>query len=168
MKRLNLLAIFLFGSLTMVSAQKVGHVNIEKIITEMPSYIKYMDSMKVVTKKEQGQLIKMQKNYQRLAKIYQDSSATWSDALKQIKLKELNDAKTNMEYFSAYRGRELDSLQGLFVNDLIEKVKDATQIVAKQKGMTYVLNYSEQTQLVLYYEETHDLTADVKKQLGLL
>lgn len=167
MKQLTLLAILAlctFGA----SAQKIGHVDMEAIIVEMPRYTVVMDSLKIETKKARMQLLKMNNSYQKKMKVYQDSANLWSSAMVAIKGKELTDLKTNIEYFGTQRSRELDSLQGLIVNRLIEKVKVAAQSVAKAKGFTYVFNYSEQAQLVLYYEESHDLTGDVKKKMGLL
>jgi len=167
MKQLTLLAtiaLFALGA----NAQKIGHVDMEAIIVEMPEYKGYMDSLKTETKQARTQLLKMNNAYQKKLKVYQDSSEHWSLALRTIKGKELTDLKTNIEYFGSQRSRELDSLQGLFVEGLIEKVKVAAQSVAKSKGITYVLNYSQQAQLVLYYEESHDLTGDVKKKMGIL
>lgn len=167
MKQLTLLATIALLAFS-ASAQKIGHVDMEAIIVEMPEYKGYMDSLKTETKRARGQLEKMNKTYQKKLKTYEDSASLWSSAIVVIKGNELTTLKTNMEYYGSTRSRELDSLQALFVEGLIERVKIAAQSVAKAKGFTYVLNYSQQAQLVLYYEESHDLTGDVKKKMGIL
>lgn len=149
------------------NAQKIGHVDIEKIIVDMPSYKSAMDSLQKENQRMQKKLQAMEFQYTSAKRIYDDSSKFWDATMRQIKANELSTQQTNYQIVYQSATRDLDSLQGVVLNRLISKVKKATSKIAKQKGITYVLNYSEQAQLVLYYEESHDLTALVRKEIGL-
>lgn len=169
MKRISYLVVVFVGILaSQTYAQKIGHVDLEKIVVDMPAYKSAMDSMQNAQKKVQITLKKMEAEYERAAKIYQDSAKLWSMAIRQIKQNDLANLKTNFEQYYQISSMGLDSTQQLVLGRLIKKVKKAAKEVAKEKGFSYVLNYSEQAQLVLYYEESHDITAAVRKKLGLL
>lgn len=149
------------------NAQKIGHVDIEKIILDMPNYKTAMDSLQKENKRMQKKLQAMEYGYTNAKRIYDDSAKFWDATMRQIRANELSTQQTNYQIVYQSATKDLDSLQGVVLNRLIGKVKKAAGTIAKQKGITYVLNYSEQAQLVLYYEESHDLTALVRKELGL-
>ena len=168
MKRISFLFSIVFILLAFQSsAQKIGHVNMETIIVDMPAYKVAMDSLQLEQKKIQVKLKKMESEYERAKKTYQDSAKLWSMPVRQIKQNDLTNIEANYKQFYQLSSMGLDSMQQLVLGRLVKKVKKAAQAVAKEKGITYVLNYSEQAQLVLYYEESHDLTALVRKKLGI-
>ncbi len=167
MKQIKFLAIALLFAFVAsnANAQKIAHVNMEAIVVEMPTYKVAMDSMQNIQRDVEGRLKKLEFNYQKAMKTYQDSAKLWSAAYRAIKQNELKTMEENYKAFYQMSTMDLDSVQQAVLGRLIKKVKKAAAEVAKEKGITYVLNYSEQAQLVLYYEESHDITAAVRKKL---
>jgi outer membrane protein len=169
MKRISYLVVVFVGLIaSQTYAQKIGHVDLEKIVLDMPAYKNAMDSVKIESKKVEVKLKKMESEFERATRIYQDSAKLWSLGTRQIKQNELAYLEKSYKEYYQISSMGLDSVQQLAVGRIIKKVKKAAKEVAKEKGFSYVLNYSEQAQLVLYYEEGHDITAAVRKKLGLL
>ncbi|MGB0430340.1 MAG: OmpH family outer membrane protein [Bacteroidia bacterium] len=166
MKQIKLLVVAVFTIFTTNTfAQKIAHVNMETIVVDMPEYKVAMDSMKQEQVQVEGRLKKLEFTYQKSMKTYQDSAKLWSAAYRSIKQNELKTMEENYKAFYQMSSMNLDSMQQVVLGRLIKKVKKAATEVAKEKGITYVLNYSEQAQMVLYYEESHDITGAVRKKL---
>lgn len=167
MKRISIVLTLLFALLVTHSfAQQIGHVNLELVVTSMPAYKLAMDSLQTEQKKITGKLQRMEAEYNKVKGIYTDSFKTWSIGERTIRQNKLAEMETSYKQFYELEARRLDTVQQIVLARLVKKVQKATKAVAAEKGITYVLNYSEQ--IVLYYDPSHDLTADVKKKLGLL
>lgn len=167
MKRFSIVLTLFLAMLSSQSiAQKIGHVNLEAVVTAMPQYKLAMDSLQTEQKKITSKLQKMEAEYNRQKGIYTDSFKIWSMGERTIRQNKLAEMEASYQQFYEIEARRLDTVQQVVLARLIKKVQKATKAVAAEKGITYVLNYSEQ--IVLYYEESHDLTAAVRKKLGLL
>ncbi|MBI1183080.1 hypothetical protein GC194_02320 [bacterium] len=147
-------------------AQKIGHVNLQKIINDMPQYKTAQDTLEIEQKKIQIKLQKMEAEYNRVKALYQDSAKYWSLAERTLQQTRLTNLEQNYQQYYQLASASLDTMQEKMLNRIFKKIKKATQTVAKEKGFSYVLNYTEQT--VLYYDPALDLTAEVRKKLGLL
>ncbi|MBI3142487.1 MAG: OmpH family outer membrane protein [Bacteroidetes bacterium] len=156
------LGVFLASNLY---AQKIGHVNLEKVVTALPEYKISMDSLQQEQKKIETRLQKMEAEYNRAKTVYADSMKLWPIAIRTIKQNSLALMEANFQQYYDLEIKRLDTMQQVVLGRMIKRVQAATKVVAKEQGISYVLNYNEQ--IVLYYEESHDITAAVKTKLGI-
>lgn len=167
MKQLTLLTIL--GLLAFsANAQKIGHIDIQQIIQAMPEYSLFQDSIENEYNKAQGTLAKMVKQYENLSQVYKDSSIHWSTFDQKDKLTAINALKVRIDEYQTYVSTDLNQKQSEFEQNLFERIRSAAEAVAKEKGYSYILNYTEQNLVIIYTDNSNDVTAEVKKKMGLL
>ncbi|MFY0674740.1 MAG: OmpH family outer membrane protein [Bacteroidia bacterium] len=167
MRQIKLLALVLAITLSSSAyAQKIGHVDLQSILLEMPDYKNGLDSLTKASERAEKELQKLQARYQKALQIYQDSSKQWSESKRYTKMIELQGQEQGIQAYGQIERLNLDSAQQTLLIKILDKVKAASSEVAKEKGYAYVLTYSQES--ILYYEEKNDLTAAVRKKLGLL
>ena len=167
MKHIKLRAlVFTIALSSSAYAQKIGHVDLQAILQDMPEYKTGFDSLTVEQERIEKKLQKMQAKYQRDLQIYQDSSKLWPESKRYIKMNEIKSQEQGIQLFTQIESLNLDSAQQKLLIKILDRVKEASAEVAKEKGYSYVLTYSQEA--ILFYEEKNDLTGDVRKKLGLL
>lgn len=160
-----MVAVALFGFTAKVEAQKIAHVNTQKVLELMPEYkqaqdliqakeTEYMDELKIMeTKlyKLEDEIVELQKN--------KEANAT------ALKIKELDYKDLAKRYQTRQQEiqQSLVQLQSSLQGDLTKKIQDAIDKVAEAGGYTYVLD----SQVLLYKNGGKDLTSEVIKALGI-
>lgn len=171
MKRIIQLA--LIGVLTVAcgssafAQQKFGYINKQEVIT----LIAERDSISVKINKLyedyglQFELIQVEFN-QKLEQ-YQKEQATYSDAIKQLKNKELQDLQTRAQQLETAAQQEVQQTYEILMNPIIERVDNAVKKVGADGG--YVAIFDESTGAMAYYNDKSmtNVMAAVKRELGL-
>lgn len=144
-------------SMNAQGSAKLGYVNVFAIVDSMPQTSvarvkigRVNDSLVTILEKEQKKLIDLLNN--------PPANMTNPEmlALQDTFLTHKNDAD-----------KYLDSYQSKMLGDIVKKVKDAIADVAKEEGYTYVFD-SGQTDCVFSLPSgAGDITALVRKKLGL-
>ena len=139
------LAVVLVMGATSLFAQKFGRINTQEIIMAMPE-----------TKTMQENMQDFQKNYN-----------TFSDAIKEVKEKELNDMQTRTREFQERAQQDYQKKQNELLAPIIDKAKSAIDKVAAAGGFLVVFDTS--TGSLAYFDEATltDVAPAVKKELGI-
>ena len=144
---------------------KIGVVDFNKLMADMPG----VDSVKIKLQKYQGtlsnQMDAMRSEFENKYTEYQQGSAGMSDLIKATKEKELSDLRDRIDAFQQQAQVDLQAKQQELLQPIIDKAKAAVKEVARENKYTLVLNNMED--VVLYSEPADDITALVKKKLGL-
>jgi outer membrane protein len=164
-KTLLLVAVFMLGVGGVANAQKIGHIETDKLIQNMPA-----------TKKMEAELQKMQKTYKdeisALAKKYQDKLKRY-DAEAKAQTPETN-AKRQAEVQA--EGQRIQQAEQFATKDMQDKYKEkltpileraqkAIKDVAAAKGIIYVFDASAGKGLIVF-EKGVDIYDAVKAKLG--
>ena len=171
MKKLFLSSLFCLFSICIFSQSKIGHVNSQEIMSNMPD-------IKVIEGKIQAESKKMDANYATMAQEAQKAAQEFteaqntkgiSDSELQAKYKAALDLDQRTQEYVQNAQRELQTLQNNLLAPIVEKVQNAINEVAKNGKFSYILDTGSQFNVVLYNEgpNSHDITADVKKKLNL-
>jgi outer membrane protein len=168
MKKIILLVACSFALLTNVNAQslKLGHINSQELLAMMPEVKKADADLKAYAKSFEDQLETMTKEYQKKMSDYQAQEKTMTDAVKEVKQKEITDLGARIE--STQKSAEekvMAKKQDLF-KPILDKAEKAIKAVAKEKGFDYVFDLS--TGSVLVARDTDNLLPLVKAKLGIL
>jgi outer membrane protein len=168
MKKLFKVALVVVCMVSMSSfanAQKIGYINTNDLIPNMPEYKTVTTQVDAYKKTFVDVLQNLSNELQTKSADYQAHQATMTDAQKSAKQSELNDLNQRAGNYQndaqqkvAQKGEEL-------MKPLLDKAKNAITQVAKEKGYTYVIDSSTTTFIVA--PPTDDLLAAVKAKLGI-
>lgn len=170
MNRLITIAIFILAFLTLSSSSfsqlKVGIVDTETIIKEMPEAKKADNDLKALGKKYQDTLLTMQNQLQERLQQYQkqkgmmpaDKQQAEEEALQalQMQMYQYNDEKFG-------NAGELTVLREKYLEPIRQKIRVAIDNVAKTEKINLVLDKTSPS--LLYAEDKFDITFRVLDQI---
>lgn len=171
MKNLKLFVTFSFillGSFT-VSAQDFGVVNLADIFSTFPEQKNADAQLEALVQKHQAEIKKQQDALLAIEKDVQTKTEGKSQAEIQAMMPELEakqqDYMTKQQALINYNQaaeKELAEKENALLKPIQDKVKASISKVAAAKGLKYVMEKS-----TLLYANGTDITADVKKDLGI-
>ena len=123
--------------------------------------------MEAFSKTVQDELKKMSDEFETKLAAYQKNQATMSDAIKDLREKELRDMQTRIQEFQENAQENARNKEQELLKPIIEKAKSTISTVAKEGGYTYVFDSSPGTPL-LYKPDGDNIMGAVKKKMGIL
>jgi outer membrane protein len=123
--------------------------------------------MEAFSKTLQDELKKMSDEFETKLAAYQKNQATMSDAIKDLREKELRDMQTRIQEFQENAQENARNKEQELLKPIIEKAKSTISTVAKEGGYTYVFDSSPGTPL-LYKPDGDNIMGAVKKKLGII
>ncbi|MFP4527385.1 MAG: OmpH family outer membrane protein [Candidatus Kapaibacterium sp.] len=147
------------GQLMAQKSFKVGFVNVELIVTEMPEAQQADKILKDLGKKYQDSLLAMQSEFEQSLSSYEkqksmmppDQQAQEEEALQTLQMQILQFRETKF----GQQG-EIAQLREQYLEPIREKVRKAIEKVASEEAMNVVLDKGSSA--VLYNEEKLDIT----------
>ncbi|RMG76747.1 MAG: OmpH family outer membrane protein [Bacteroidetes bacterium] len=148
-------------------AQKFGYVDSGAILSEMPE-VKQMqsnlDGFKTqLEKKAQSMLTAYQEKQREAAQ--KKERGELSPVQEEALLKELQEKEQEIYKYQNESQQKLAQKEQELLEPILEKVNNAIQEVAKEEGLQFV--FDSRSGVILYADESTDITAKVKAKLGL-
>jgi outer membrane protein len=168
MKKIILAIACSFAMFTTALAQtstKFGHINSQELLTIMPEVKKADGDLKTYAKSFEDQLESMSKEYQKKMSEYQAQEKTMTDAVKEVKQKEITDLGTRIESTQKSAEEKVVAKRQELFKPIIDKAEKAIKDVAKEKSIDYVFDLS--TGSVLVTRDSDNLLPAVKAKLGI-
>jgi len=162
------LSLFLIVSIEPLQAQvkiKLGHINTNELMAEMPGRDSAQKVLEVYAKSLEDQLTLMSQEFQTKYQDYMTNEASYLEPIKQSKQKELVDLQTRIDDFKTQAQELLSGKETELVQPLIDKAKKAIDEVAVEKGYTYIFDTG--TGAVIYSQDSDDIMPFVKAKLGM-
>ncbi len=144
---------------------KFGYVDSRALLEVMPDYKKADGDLQAYAKSFQEQLETMGKEYQKKGQEYQSAEKTMTDAVREVKQKELVDLQTRMESTQQSAQDKVAKKREELLSPILEKADKAIKEVAKEQNYDYVFDASVGT--LLYAKPTDDILPLVKAKLGI-
>lgn len=169
MKKIILLVactIALFSSSVNAQGLKIGHINSQELLSMMPEIKKAETDLKAYAKSFEDQLETMSKEYQKKMGEYQAQEKTMTDAVKEVKQKEITDLGTRIESTQKSAEEKVVAKKQDIFKPILDKAEKAIKDVAKEKGFDYVFDVS--TGSVLVTRDADNMLPLVKAKLGIL
>ena len=144
---------------TSLFAQKMGRINTQEIILSMNEYKEAQTQMESYQKELSAQAETIQVEYNTKLQEYQKNFDTMTDAVKQLKEKELTDLQT--------RFQEFQQMYSDLMAPIEKKAIEAINEVSKAGGYAVVFDMSAGP--IIYFDEASvtDLGPEVKTKLGV-
>ena len=143
--------------------QKIGYVNSEKVLNELPEAKTAQTHLEGVVKAWQDELEKMSKALQAKYEDYQKQQSMMNDASKQTKQKELVDEEQKINQYKQEKfgtQGELALQREKMMKPIQEKVFKAIEKMAKDQKLAFVLDKATDVP-VLYADPAFDYTFKV-------
>lgn len=157
------LAVFFIG-LTAFSQGKVGTVDVEYIITNMPEMKDVQEKLNTYGGQLDVDLQKKLDKYKTLAEEYKAGEATFTDEQKRTKQVALRELDTEIGKFQQNGAKLMEIKQQEFLSPLYNKIGNALEKIAKDENYTQVL---QSTNDVVYLDPDYDLTVKILTELGI-
>ncbi|MBO5685844.1 MAG: OmpH family outer membrane protein [Alistipes sp.] len=162
--KLTLVVAMVLSSTTLF-AQKLGRINSQEVIMAMPETAAMQTSLQAVQKDWEENLEAINVEFNNKLQEFQKNLNTMSDAVRQIKEKELNDLRTRGSELQQMAQQDLGKKEQELMTPIIEKAQNAIKSVSKAGGFLAV----SETGSLIYFDEANltDITPLVKKELGI-
>lgn len=161
-----LIAILMMAPLSLC-AQKFAHFNSADVIPNMKEYTTAMEEMQAMQKQYEDDLKLMQDELQKKAEEYQKEQANLLENVRQRREQELNDLGTRLQQSYQDNQAALQKAQAEKMNDISEKVLAVVKKIGEAGGYVYVVDTSAGVIPFVNTALSTDITAQVKKELGV-
>jgi len=165
--KLTFVAIALFIGINSFAQKgtKIGVINSNELLAAMPEKNQVQKQLEDYAKQLEDAFMTMQKEYETKLAEYQANQATYSDIIKQTKIKELTDLEQRIQAFQQSAQQDLQNKESELLQPIIDKAKKAIEDVAKENGYTLILDSG--VGVVLYSVDADDILPLVLKKLGI-
>lgn len=162
----SIIALVLLMSVNL-SAQKFGHIDSAKLLSEMPAMKQAETSLETFSKKLDEQyktkLTTIETKYKTFAEQVQNGLLSPQDQA--TKEQELQTLQTEIQQFEVEAQQKIAKKRDELIAPIIDTAKNAIDAVASENGISYVFDLSTGT--VLYSPPSDDITSKVKAKLGM-
>lgn len=161
-----LLLTFTLGSIG-TFAQKVGHMNSDALMSQMQEVKNADQQIQAYQKQKEKQ---MQEKYEKINKFMAEAmKAEQEGTLSRVQLEqkqtELQKMEADLRKAEAEAKQSIVQKQEELLQPIMDKINDAIQLVGKTNNYDYIFNTS--SGVLLHADKGDDVTALVKKELGL-
>ena len=164
-KLLVLVALMSFGFNEASAQVKMGHIDVNLLVSLMPEAKKASSQLETMGKGFESDYQKMVTEFQNLQQKYQNEASQQSEAMNQTRAKELQDKAARIQTFQETAQKELAAKSDELMAPVFKKAQDAIDAVAKEKGLNYVVNAS--LGVLVYDDGSLNIIEPVKKKLGI-
>lgn len=167
MKRVLLVLIALMATVNVASAQKVGYLDTQVILGQIPDYQSAQKTLEKLSAQYQQHLEQEAAKIEAAYRSYQAERSRLSESQKQARENEIISMEKRLqekqkEYFGENGVMATKSEQ--LLGPVKSKVDAAIRKVAQMRGYTIIIDVST-LQGVVYKDETSDLSAEVIRNL---
>lgn len=149
--------------------QKVGHVDTEYVLNQMPEYATVQQKLEKLEKRWRDEIQQRQEEVRKLEAEFEARELLYTEEERKRRRQKIEKARKEVEQLrEQYFGPEgeLYSRQQELMRPIQERVLKATESVATADGYDYVIDEKGET-LFLYAREEHDLSTRVLRELGI-
>jgi outer membrane protein len=163
-KFLILFATLLFPFVASAQTQKIGIVDSQKILTEMPEMKSMQAELDNLAKKYEDTLVQLQKEFQTKYEEFVAEQDTMVESIKSRKQQELEDLSKRIQDLNNVAQQDMQKKQVELFSPIQTKLREAINKVGNDEGFTYIVDSSQ-----MFYVGTGsaDVTSLVKSKLGL-
>ena len=164
MKKLFLIAAMAVVSFAATAQDlKFGYVNYSELVQLMPDMDTVREKLEAQEKETYETLGAMYEEYQTKAQQFQQKESTWTPAIRDSKLKELQEIETRFQESQQIFQQELQQMQQMLQAPVMEKAQNTVIELAKAKGLAFVF---EETQM-LYIDPAQGVNLTVEARAAL-
>ena len=162
-----LLAILMAAPLTIMAQSKFAHFNLAEILPNMKEYATAQTELQNMDKQYMDDLKLMQDELQKKAEDYQKEAANLLDNVRARREQELNDLAQRFQQTQQDSQLALQKATQEKMAMISEKVMAAVKKIGETGGYVYVVDTSTGAISFVNTALSTDITAQLKKELGV-
>jgi len=164
-KTLLLVAIFTIGLSSIANAQKIAHINTDKLLTEMPETKALKAELERLQKTYRDDIEGMFKQLEAKVKKYEAEGKSQTQEENQKRAIEVQQDRAKIGQAEQAMSQEMQKKYQEKTMPILEKAQNAIKAVAAEKGIIYVLDAAGGKGLIVY-DKGEDIYDAVKAKLG--
>ncbi|GHA50884.1 hypothetical protein GCM10007103_34560 [Salinimicrobium marinum] len=165
MKKLILFFSLALLSFSAFAQSKVGTIDAEYIISQMPEMTGVNDGLKLYNSELQTDLESSIAEYEKLVSAYQEENATLTDEDKQTREGEIISLENDIKGFRQKASVMMQMKRNELTEPLYEKINAAMVEVINEEGYTQILHAGSNA--LAFSAEDTDITGKVIAKLGI-
>jgi len=143
--------------------KKTGYINSQELLETMPEARKADSVLTRYQKDLEEQLKTMAGEYQTKVKAYQDNMKTWSEAVKEVKEKEISDLQNRIQEFQQSGDEKIGKKRQDLFKPILDKAQKAIREVGAEGGYDYIFDGGQ----LLFAKDSENIMPTVKAKLGI-
>ncbi len=152
-------------SITSFSQTKVGTVNNEYILSQMPEIKDVEEKLKVYSAKLDSTIQVKYEDYREVVAAYNEKEEEgMNDVMKKIKQREIVDLEEDLKKLQQNSSQMLQIQQEEYLRPLYNKIGKAIEEIVKEEGFTQIF---DENNSIIYIDPKFDLTLKVLDKLGI-
>ena len=163
MKKLILLITVSIFTTICFSQTKIGYINYEEVIAEMPEYKKAMSELETYANEKRVYIENLMAEGRAKAQEFQANMDSYDDLKKQSEYTAIQQFEQRIVQAEQVAQQQFDEKQQEVLKPILEKMNKAVEDVAKKNGYITIIDGS----ILRYSSEENNITVLVKKQLGI-
>ncbi len=163
MKRQSLLLLFIILSSGAFAQTKIGYISVDEVFTLMPETRKADSTLAIYQKELADTYAEQEAELNAAIEKFIIDSVTMTPVAKDAKRSDLQTRVSGMSKKKQDYNANFENEKGKQIKLIQDKLFATIKVVAKENGYNHVL-YKEQA---IVFPETDDITALVKKKLGI-
>ena len=165
MKKLSILSVIaIILSIQLNAQSKVGTVDVEYIISNMPELEQVRTDVTSYNDGLESQSKLKINTFQTLVDSYQQNESTYNEAIKKEKQSEIIALENDIKQFQQNSNKLIQLKQDELIQPLYQIIGDALNAVSKEEKFTQVFTINNN---IVYLDPKMDLTVKVMKKMGL-
>jgi len=149
---------------TAASAQKLGHVDTQAILMELPERTDAQAAIEARAAEYEMEMTSMQQQLQTKLQEYQAKAETWPAAIRQQKERELQALDQGLQEFASTVQNDLAQMEQDLLMPMIERVQQAINDVGDELGFSYIFDTSAGATV---YVGGEDVGPAIRAKLGM-
>ncbi|MBS1689000.1 MAG: OmpH family outer membrane protein [Bacteroidetes bacterium] len=155
----------LITNMALAQATKFGYISSAELLQSMPDRVKADSDLNKYARSFQQELETMGKEYQTKVQQFQAGEKTMTDAMKEVKMKEIQDLQNRIESTQQSAQDKVAQKKQELYGPILDKADKAIKEIAKEKAYDYIFDASQGA--LLYAKEGDNILPLVKAKLGL-
>lgn len=163
MKKL-IIVFFLCLSANLIAQSKVGTINTDVILSQMPELESVETNMKNYGAELDKELRDKYAEYQKLVAEFSENESEMNDVIKKFKQNELADLEEAIQTMQQTSQQKMRVKQEELLQPLYTKIGNALEVIVEDENFTQIFNEGNN---LIYISPEYDVTEKVMKLLNL-
>ncbi len=164
---LKVLALVAMTSAPSLGQSLIGHLNVDSLLVEMPSYKQVMTDLQTEQAKFEAEAQEMQSELEKGAQTLQANAGTWTELRQRQEQQRLQEMYNAIQEYMQSAQQQLQALEIEKITPVLEELQSAIDSVAAEKKVAYVLDASQSKGMVIYSKGGLNLMSAVREKLGM-
>lgn len=163
-----IIAVLMMAPMSLMAQTKFAHFSSQDVMENMKEYTTAKTELETMQKQYEADIKLMQDEAQKKYEDYQKESANLLENVRQRREQELNDLAQRIQQSAEDNQKALQKAYQEKIGAISEKILNAVKKIGEAGGYVYIFDSSTQVVPFINSALSTDVTAQVKKEVGIV